>query len=79
MRKLNNTKEDREFLNSLLGGLAPKVKVTLGAFVSDTADSLTDFDYEGEVVDVDMESGYCNWIMQGRKMPFVNINCITII
>lgn len=78
--QLNNTKEDKELLNSLLlEGKSPKAIFSLGIFTSELATSLSTIDYIGEVTSIDMDSGYCNWVnVLGQKMPPVNINCITL-
>ena len=80
MRKLNNTTEDRHFLYTLLSaGSFPKATFSLGCFTSELTNSLTTIDYVGEVTEIDLESGYCNWKHEeGRQMPCVNINCITL-
>ena len=80
MRKLNNTDEDRHFLNTVLSaGSFPKAKFELGVFTSDLAISLTTVDYYGRVTSVDMIDGYCHWERKGVKMPCVNINVITLL
>jgi hypothetical protein len=78
--KLNNTPEDRHFLYKLLSANSfPKATFSLGCFTSELACSLTTIDYVGEVTDIDLESGYCNWKNEkGDKMPCVNINCIML-
>jgi hypothetical protein len=80
MKKLNNTTEDRHFLYTLLSaGSFPKATFSLGCFTSELASSLTTIDYVGEVTEIDLESGYCNWKNEkGHQMPCVNINCITL-
>jgi hypothetical protein len=80
MRKLNNTTEDRHFLYTLLSaGSFPKATFSLFCFTSELASSLTTTDYVGEVTEIDLESGYCNWKDEkGHQMPCVNINCITL-
>lgn len=80
MKKLNNTTEDRHFLYTLLSaGSFPKATFSLGCFPSGLVSSLTTIDYVGEVTEIDLESGYCNWKHEkGNQMPCVNINCITL-
>ena len=80
MKKLNNTTEDRHFLYKLLSaGSFPKATFSLGCFTSELANGLTTIDYIGEVTEIDLESGYCNWNHEkGHQMPCVNINCITL-
>jgi hypothetical protein len=80
-KKLYNTIEDRKFLFNLLSsGFLVKATFTLGFFTSELASSLKTVDYLGEVTNVDLQSGYCDWKNQrGKPMPSVNINCITII
>lgn len=81
MRKLNNTIEDRLFLyNLLLTGSSIKANFSLGCFTSELASSLTTIDYVGEVSEIDLESGYCEWNNEkGDVMHSVNINCITLL
>lgn len=39
----------------------------------------TPINYVGEVTEIDLESGYCNWKNEnGYQMPPININCITL-
>ena len=79
MKKLNNTTEDRHFLYKLLSaGSFPKATFSLGCFTSELANGLTTIDYIGEVTEIDLESGYCNWNHEKGQMPCVNINCITL-
>ena len=80
MRKLNNTTEDRHFLYTLLSaGSFPKATFSLGCFTSELASSLTTIDYVGEVIEIDLDSGYCNWRHEkGHQMPCVNIDCISL-
>jgi len=80
MKQLANNTNDRFFLYVLLGtGQPVKAKFSLGGFTSELASSLTTVDHEGFVTEIDLESGYCNWTnIEGRKMPMVNINCITL-
>lgn len=81
MRKLNNTIEVRLFLyNLLLTGSIIKATFSLGYFTSVLASSLTTMYYIGEVSEIDLESGYCEWKNEkGDVMHSVNINCITLL
>lgn len=80
MRKLNNTKEDKEYLHKLISsGTFPKAKLELGVFTSELAGSLSTALYYGKITSIDLVDGYCHWEQKGAKMPCVNINCITII
>jgi len=80
MRKLENTPEDRQFLNTMIStGLFPKVKVELGVFITELSSSLTNIEYYGDITYVDMADGCCSWEHNGIKMPCVNINVITLI
>lgn len=80
MRKLNNTTEDCHFLYTLLSGDSfPKATFTICCFTSELACSLTPINYVGEVTEIDLESGYCNWKNEnGYQMPPININSITL-
>ena len=80
MRKLENSKEDRHFLYGLISeGYLPKATINFGYFTSELASSLTTIGYVGEITEIDLESGYCNWKYEnGILMPCVNIDCITL-
>lgn len=82
-RQLYNTQEDKEYLNGLLNKDFPlpvKVYVVMGVFESPLASSLKETPpCVGYVTYLDMESGYCDWFMDDKKMPSVNINCISLL
>ena len=80
MKKLYNTTEDRHFLYMQLSDSSSlKATISFYCFTSELASSLTMFDYVGEVTEIDLESGYCNWKNEkGHEMPCININCITL-
>jgi len=80
MKKLNNIKEDREYLYTLLSttNYFPKATFTLGCLTSDL-NSLKMVEYVGEITKIDLENGNCNWNNEwGQRMPPININYITL-
>lgn len=79
MKKLENTKEDKEFLDNLLSqGLTPKATFTLYGFTNNTADSLTGFCYNGNIIGKNSEN-YYDWVSdQGINMPCHHISSITL-
>lgn len=80
MKKLNNTKEDREYLYTLLSsGYFPMATITIYGFTSQLASSLKPVDYVGKITEIDLKSGYCDWLnVYGEKMCCVNISSITL-
>jgi hypothetical protein len=76
MRQLNNTQEDKLYLSTLL---PIKATITTGYFASDKVDSLQFQQTKGEIIEIDIPSGYIEWKHElGHMMPSVNINCVTL-
>ena len=51
------------------------IKVSLGVFMTESADSLTDIEQEGVLTDYDEKSEYCAWEIDDIKQPIVHSNC----
>ena len=78
--KLDDTPANRDLLRKLIEKKKKvKATITLGFFQSKYADSLLANDYEGYVVAISPDSGYCNWTnLAGKSMPSVRISSITL-
>lgn len=80
MRKLNNTLGDCNYLESLIKK-ETKVKAIIdtGIFLN-TKSNIETHSHEGYIIYIDVQTGYCKWEnLIGDKMPFVNINCVTLV
>ena len=80
--KLSNNDTDKLLLsNRLLLEKQVSAIFTLGVFTSATRImSFTTTDYNGFVTNLDMDSGYVEWVDErGLRMPVVNINCIELL
>lgn len=80
MIKLTNTKSDKIKLSeSLDSGIKPRAIIEVGYFENAFANSLKTKEFQGTIIGMDIESGYCKWEnIQGNKMPVVCINSITL-
>jgi hypothetical protein len=77
---LNNSIKDKNLILNLLKEGNIKAKFSLGMFSSNLTESLITHDYIGEITHIDMNTGYVNWKNeQGREMPCVSINTISLI
>ena len=80
MNKLYNTKEDIQYLLDRINiGIKPKAEVTFFSLDTSTLE-FNEIKYIGFITEIEAETGYCNWILEqnGREMPCVNINCISL-
>lgn len=80
MKNLKNTKEDKDYLYEIIKEKSrAKASIGLGVFGSDLVSSFKIIQHIGYITKIYIDTGYIEWVnMEGRKMPSVNINTVSL-
>lgn len=77
MSNIKNNEETRKLIKEKVKFNKLKAMIGMGVFNSSDVNSLTIHNQIGYITDIDLESGYIEWVDQNNsKMPSVNINMV---